>query len=152
MKLDRKLCAIVAVLACSMTAAAQDKGNWRASSSTAQSITGDVGISADKLFINFSGFPIAQIRALAPGELNAVFEAENGAGGSGNLYRLDVPAEKKFLHHNSLCGGEDTQWMATYVEGRSLHLAFFSGQKPPVMTTEAISNSTDLCGTFLYAR
>jgi hypothetical protein len=42
--------------------------------------------------------------------------------------------------------------MITYPEGRNLHVAFFSGQKPPVMTAEAISNSTDLCGTFLYAR
>jgi hypothetical protein len=135
-----------------MTAAAQEKGNWRAASSTAQSITGDVALSADKLFINFSGFAIAQIRSLAPGEVNAVFADSGGAGASGNLYRLNIPAEKKFMHHNSLCGGENTQWMATYVEGHSLHLAFFSGQKAPVLTPEAIANSTDLCGTFTYAR
>lgn len=139
-------------LACLMTAAAQEKGTWRAASSTAQAITGDIAFTADKLFINFSGFAIAQIRALQPGELNAVFEAESGAGGSGSLYRLNIPAEKKFMHHNSLCGGDDTQWMATYVEGHTLHLAFFSGQKAPVLTTDAIANSTDLCGTFLYVR
>jgi hypothetical protein len=150
---DRILCGVVAAaLACSMTVAAQDKGNWRATSSTAQAITGDVGLSVDKLFINFTGFPIALIRILQPAELNAVFQAEGSAGGSGNLYRLDVPAAKKFMHHNTLCGSDDTQWMATYVAGHSLHLAFFSGQKPPVLTPEAISNSTDLCGTFLYSR
>ena len=143
---------IFAVLTCCLTVMAQDKGNWRAASSTAQSITGDIGISADKLFINFAGFTIAQIRPLTPADLNAVFAAENGAPGSGNLYRLNVPAEKKFLHHNTLCGSEETQWMITYVEGHSLHVAFFSGQKPPVMTPEAIANSTDLCGTFLYMR
>jgi hypothetical protein len=42
--------------------------------------------------------------------------------------------------------------MATYVEGRSLKLAFFSGQKAPVFTLDAISNSTDLCGTYNYVR
>jgi hypothetical protein len=149
---ERRLLALMAMVASTMMAGAQDKGNWRAASSTAQSITGDVGISADKLFINFAGFTIAQIRSLQPGELNAVFEAENGAPGSGNLYRLSVPAEKKFLHHNTLCGSEETQWMATYFDGHSLHIAFFSGQKLPVMTPEAIANSTDLCGTFLYVR
>jgi hypothetical protein len=140
---------VVLSLACGPRANSQDIGNWRAASSTAQSITGDIGITGDKLFINFAGFTIAQIRRLTPAELNAVFEAENG---SGNLYRLNVPAEKKFLHHNTLCGSEETKWMVTLAEGRMLHVAFFSGEKPPVMTTEAISNSSDLCGTFLYGK
>jgi hypothetical protein len=42
--------------------------------------------------------------------------------------------------------------MAAYVAGRTLHLAFFSGQKMPVFTPDAIANSTDLCGTFSYVR
>jgi hypothetical protein len=140
------------VVACSLTAGAQEKGIWRAASSTAQSITGDVALSEDKLSINFSGFTIAQIRALEPGELSSVFEADGGAGGSGNLYRLSIPGDKKFLHKNTLCGSEDTQWMATYVAGHSLHLAFFSGQKMPVFTRDAIANTTDLCGSFSYVR
>jgi hypothetical protein len=153
MKRDGLLRAIVAsLLACCMTVAAQEKGNWRAASSTAQSITGDVALSDSKISINFSSFVIAQIRALTAADLSAVFPAESGAGGSGSLYRLSVPAQRKFLHKNTLCGDEDTQWMATYVEGRSLHLAFFSGQKMPVFTPDAMANSTDLCGTFSYVR
>jgi hypothetical protein len=144
---------VISVLACSLTVAAQEKGIWRAASSTAQSITGDVALSEDKLSINFSGFTIAQIRALEPGELSAVFAAEGGgAGGSGNLYRLRIPGDKKFLHKNTLCGSEDTQWMVTYVAGHALHLAFFSGQKMPLFTADAIANTTDLCGTFYYVR
>jgi hypothetical protein len=144
----------VTMLACSLSAVAQERGIWRAASSTAQSITGDVALSEDKLSINFSGFTIAQIRALEPGELGAVFQAEGGGGavGSGNLYRLSIPGDKKFLHKNTLCGSEETQWMATYVAGHSLHLAFFSGQKMPVFTPDAIANTTDLCGTFSYVR
>src|ERR1700761_752137 len=118
----------LAALVCALSAGAQDVGNWRAASSTAQSITGDIGITPSKLFINFTGFTIAEIRRLNAGEPNAVFEAEN-AGGVGNLYRLNVPAEKKFMHHNTLCGSDETQWMVTYVEGATLHVAFFSGQK-----------------------
>jgi hypothetical protein len=140
------------VLICCMTAAAQDKGYWRAMSTTARSITGDVAISDEKIAINFANFTIAQIRILNDAEAGAMFNGEIGSGGKGNLYRLNIPAAKKFLHKNSLCGEEDTEWMVTFVSGRSMQLAFFSGQKPPVFTQEAISNSTDLCGTFSYVR
>ncbi|WP_433967624.1 hypothetical protein [Tunturiibacter gelidiferens] len=131
---------------------AQEKGYWRAESSTAQSITGDIGFSGEKMSINFTGFVIAQIRSLEPGEVSAVFDADSSGGGSGNLYRLNIPAAKKFLHKNTLCGTEDVQWMATYVVGRSLKIAFFSGPKMPVFTLTEIGNSTDLCGTFSYVR
>lgn len=125
---------------------------WRAASSTAQSITGDIAISDEKLTINFIGFVIAQIRRLEPGEVSAVFDTDSATSGSGNLYRLNIPSAKKFVHRNTLCGTEDTQWMATYVAGRSLKVAFFSGPKAPEFTLNAIANSTDLCGTFSYVR
>jgi hypothetical protein len=72
--------------------------------------------------------------------------------GKGHLYKVSIPGSKKFMHKNTLCGGEDTQWMAAYAEGRTLHLALFSGQKMPVFTLDAISNSSTLCGTFTYTR
>lgn len=133
-------------------AMAQETGYWRAASNTARSITGDVALSADRISINFASFTVAKIRALDPAELGAVFDADSSAGGSGNLYRLEVPAAKRFLHKNTLCGEEDTEWVATYVAGRSLQLAFFSGQRPPALTLDAINNATDLCGTFSYVR
>jgi hypothetical protein len=140
------------VLVCCITAAAQDKGYWRAAGSTAKSITGDIALSDEKISINFSSFTVSRIRGLEQTEASALFDAEGTAGGSGSLYRLNVPGEKKFLHKNSLCGSDDTQWMATYVSGRSLQLAFFSGAKPPVFTPDAIANSTDLCGKFSYVK
>jgi hypothetical protein len=42
--------------------------------------------------------------------------------------------------------------MATWIDGRNLHVAFFSGANMPVFKFEAISNSTDVCGTFTYSR
>ncbi len=140
------------VLACCMSSTAQELGPWRAANSPAASITGDVAFSDAKIAIDFSSFPIARIRDLEPGEVSAVFDADSSVGGRGSLYRLSIPASKKFLHKNSICGSEDTQWVAAFVAGRNLHLAFFSGQKMPVFTPEAIANSTDLCGTFLYGR
>jgi hypothetical protein len=135
-----------------MTAAAQDQGYWRAASSTAKSITGDVAIADEKIAINFLNFTIARIRGLQLAEASALFDPDGTATGSGSLYRLNVPGEKKFLHKNSLCGSDDTEWMVTYVSGRSLQLAFFSGQKPPVFTSDSLENSTDLCGKFSYLR
>jgi hypothetical protein len=140
------------VLVCCLTAAAQDQGYWRAASSTAKSITGDVALSEEKISINLVSFTIARIRGLEKAEASALFDPDGTAAGSGSLYRLIVPGEKKFLHKNSLCGSDDTQWMVTYVSGRSLQLAIFSGAKPPVFTSDALANSTDMCGKFGYVR
>ncbi len=144
-------CAAISLALSSISCPAQEKGDWRAASSNANSITGDISISANKVFINLTPFTIAQIRRLEPSETSAIFAAE-GAGGSGNLYRLNIPASKRFLKHNTLCGSDDTQWMVTSVSDRTLHVAFFSGATTPVFTPEALNNSSDLCGTFTYAR
>jgi hypothetical protein len=150
---ERLVCAILGlVLGCCVSARAQEAGAWRASSQSAMSTTGDIAISDEKLFLNFYSFPMAHIRDLEPGEVSAAFDVDSNAGGRGRLYRLSIPGSKRFLHKNTLCGSEDTQWMAAFVEGRSLHIAFFSGPKMPVFTPEAFAKSTDLCGTFTYTR
>ncbi|WP_254061689.1 hypothetical protein [Granulicella sp. L60] len=140
------------LLLCTLTAAAQDKGNWRAVSTTARSITGDIGIAEEKVAINFATFTIARIRPLEKAEVSSIFDADSTAPGSASLYRLSIPGDKKFLHKNKLCGDEDTQWMVTYVTGHDLQMALFSGEKPPVFTHDAIANSTALCGTFSYTK
>lgn len=148
------LTALLLLLA--LPAAAQDKGYWRASSNTATSITGDITLSAVKLSVNFAPFPLAEIRPLQPAEINALFNADaatqNAVSGSGNLYRLNIPGSKHFLHKNTLCGSDDVQWMATWASGRTLQVAFFSGSDMPVLKPEVIANATNLCGTFTYAR
>jgi hypothetical protein len=145
--------AVLFALAASLPIAAQqDSGYWNASSSNAFAITGDIHIAAAKLTINFANFPLAQIRALLPAEVSALFDTDRVAAAGGNLYRLHVPAEQRFLHHNTLCGSDDTEWMVTFPSGRSLQVAFFSGTDPPVLTVEALAHSSSLCGTFTYAR
>jgi hypothetical protein len=131
---------------------AQDQGYWRAASSAATSITSDITIGKEKLTIDFLTFPLAPIRSLRPVEVSAVFDADVNAGIDGALYRLKVPAQQRFEHKNTLCGSEDTQWMATYVTGKTLEVAFFSGDDIPVFTFDAISKSTTLCGTYRYSR
>jgi hypothetical protein len=153
MKRERWLVAVVlAGLFGAGLAVAQERGQWRAVSSTARTITGDVAIGGEKISINFLSFTIAQIKTLGPAEVSAVFNPDTPAVMGGNLYRLDVPGSTRFAHKNTLCGSEDTQWMVTYVTGKTLQLAFFSGTKMPVFTGEAMAGSSELCGTFTYAR
>lgn len=149
----RVVCAVVGcVLACGLRSGAQEGGAWRAASTNAKSITGDVMFSGERITIDFSSYPAAQIRALKPEEVMALFEAGEDAEGRGNLYRVDIPAGKKFLHHNTLCGSEDTQWVVTYATRKSLQIAFFSGGTMPVMTVDGLANATNLCGMFSYVR
>ena len=130
--------------------AAQDMGYWRAVSNTAKGTTGDITMSPMRVIIDFSGFTIAQIRALKPEEWRILFDIDPSIPGSGNIYRLDIPASKHFLHKNTLCGSEDTQYMVTFVNGNNLQVAFFSGAKLPELTPEAMNNNSNLCGTYSY--
>ena len=144
--------AAVLLIASSAVCGAQDKGYWRAVSSNANKITGDIAISEGRLTINFTGYSLAPIRKLTTAEAGAAFDVDVNVAGEGSLYRLRIPGDKRFLHHNTLCGSDDTEWMATYVEGRTLHVALFSGADMPVLTVEALAKSTEVCGLFSYER
>jgi hypothetical protein len=145
---------LIATLLLTLTPAitAQERGTWHAASHSAKTVTSDVAFSNDKITIAFLTFPAAQIRPLTPAEIGAAFDADTSAPGTGNLYRISIPATRKFLHNNSLCGADDAQWVATYVLGKTLQLAIFSGPQIPTLTPEAIATGTDLCGTFTYTR
>ncbi len=142
----------VTLLCSPCCALAQERGSWRASSSTARSITGDLAITDTKIVLNFSAFTLAQIRDLTPAEAAAPFNVDGTPTGTGNLYRTSIPAEKRFAHKNTLCGSEETQWVVSYVTGKTLQLAFFSGAQMPVLKPEALANTSSLCGTFTYVR
>ena len=150
----RKFVAAVAGLffACAVACMAQDSGYWRSASTNAKAITGDIVISGSKVTLDFYDFPLSLIRTLTTNEVAAAFDADVNVGGNGALYRIHVPAATRFLHKNTLCGTEETEWMATFVTGRNLKVAFFSGADAPVFTIDALANSYDRCGTFTYAR
>ncbi len=147
----RWLAVTVLAVGCWSWCGAQDQGAWRAASQNAKAITGDLALSGDRIYINFERYTMADIRGLTPAEAAALFGEENGAG-SGKLYRLSIPADKKFLHKNTLCGTDETQWVVTFAAGKTLQVAFFSGSSMPVLTPEAIGNSASLCGTYTYVR
>lgn len=153
MKFASLVCVLLGlILACCAPGMAQEQGVWRASSSSARTVTGDVSLGDAQLLVNFYNFPIVRARDLEPGELSAVFDVDSNSTIKGHLYRLNVPANKKFLHKSGLCDGEDTHWMVAYAAGNTLHLAFFSSEKVPTFTIDAISNSSSMCGTYDYTR
>lgn len=141
------------ILTCTLPVAGQEHGAWRPASKTAQSITGDVTFGDERMTINFLTLPVADIRPLKPEEISAAFTFGNPeASGTGHLFRLSIPGDKRFLHKNTLCGSDETQWMATFVSGKTLQIAFFSNATPPVFTVEALRDNVNLCGTFAYVR
>lgn len=131
-------------------APAQEAGNWRATNSSARTITGDIALAANAISINLASFPISEIRALKPEELAAAFDADANSPSVGKLFRVNIPAAHKFLHKNSICGSDDAQWMASFQTGRTLSLAFFSGATPPALTLDAPTDNR--CGTFAFSR
>jgi len=143
---------MVLLLVCCVSAFAQDKGAWLADNQSARRITGDIAIADGRLTLDYYNFPIGEIRALKPEEAGALFDADVNAPGGGYLYRLAVAADRRFLHKNTLCGTDEVQWMVTWVSGRTLSVSFFSGADPPVFTMDALTNTSDRCGTFTYGR
>jgi hypothetical protein len=131
---------------------AQDKGFWIPESSSAKTITGEISIAETRLTMDYFNFPLGQVRALKPEEAGALFDADVNAPGGGFLYRLAVAADRRFLHKNTLCGSDEVQWMVTWVQGRTLSVAFFSNPNLPVLTMDALAGTSDRCGTFTYSR
>ncbi len=144
--------ALVGLCLATRVCAQEDRGLWSATSTNAHAITGDISIGEARVTLNFLTFPLAQIRRLKPVEVSAVFDADVKAGIEGTLYRLRIAGAQPLMHKNTLCGGEETQWMATYTTGHTLKVAFFSGDDMPVFTFDAMQNATALCGTYVYGR
>jgi hypothetical protein len=152
MNLKKYFAVLTLLFACSVAVIAQDLGYWRAASTNARAITGDITFTETSVVFNFSPFTIAPIRKMKTAEVAAVFDADVNSGVQGNLYRLSIPSERRFLHKNTLCGTESVQWMATFVSGHNLQVALFSGLDEPLFTFDSLANTSTRCATFTYAR
>jgi len=152
MRIRFSLFVLAFALACAACAAAQqpEKGRWRPASTTAAGITGEISITGSKITIYFTSFLLSPARLLKPEEISAVFDEALDTAGNGQLYRVSIPGTTRFIKNNTLCGSQETQWMAVYVANGTLKIAFFSGDNAPLMTFETMQNSTDLCGTYSY--
>ena len=106
MRIRFSLFVLAFALACAASASAQqpEKGRWRPASTTAASITGEIIITGSKINIYFTPFLISPARLLKPEEISAVFDEALDTAGNGQLYRVTIPASRRFLKNNSLCG------------------------------------------------
>ena len=153
MKIKKLIAVSVMILGSALLLnAQQEQGYWRAASTNARAITGDIDIGENSITINFTPFTIAPIRTLKTVEVAALFDVDVNSGVQGHLYRLSIPSERRFLHKNTLCGTESTQWMATYISGRNLQITLFSGLDEPVFSFDALGKTSTRCATFTYAR
>ena len=143
---------LVGVVFGAAQATSPDIGHWSAKTDRTRDMTGDLTITPGMLTIYQSKFPLARVRKLTPAETGAVFDADTNARIGGDLYRLHVPPGVYYTGGDLLCGREVIRWMATYVSGRTLQVAFFSGDDAPVFTFDAVSNSTAMCGMYIFSR
>ncbi len=143
---------LAAALLCAATipTPAQESGYWRADSNTAKTITGDIAFSDTRLTINLTSFTLSRIRDLTAAEALALFNTD--ATGQGHLFRISIPGDKRFLHKNTLCGTENTDWAITYISGHTLQVSFFTGPAIPTLTVDALNDSPRICGTYTYSR
>jgi len=137
---------------------------WTAASNTAMSITGDIETTPHIITIAKVTYPVVLVRDLHGDELQSsanllALETPIPTGTEGRLYSIHIPASVKLLRGNTLCGGDGTAWLLAVIShggessgasGADLYLAFFSGAAEPVLQTQALNNSTALCGTFNY--
>src|SRR5262245_34469578 len=123
----KRVSLLAAALLISLAIHAEERGYWRAASNSARSVTGDISLGDESLTSTSSTTTTSTVRPPEPAEVSSVFDTDSASAGTGSFYRANIPATKKFLHKNSLCGSEDVQWMVAYAAGNQLQLAFFSG-------------------------
>ena len=127
------------------------KETWTAASRTAESITGDVVLTARKIGMQHREFPLTLVHTVDKQHLDDAGKiVDQGMPLSASLYKTMIPRRSKLVHGNSMCGDADATWLLVLRYGEQLSLAFFSGQKEPSLEYEAVENSRSLCGTFHY--
>ena len=131
-------------MAASSARTASVNEQWKAASTTAISITGDITISANRItFGNGTSLPLA-IAGRVPD-----FKIDAGKPVSATLFRVTAPDDPVLLSGHRLCGGEPPHpvWRPVHLRG-SVDLrtiAAFSGGERPTR-----AGGPDFCGTYIY--
>lgn len=114
-----------------------DEDTYIASSTTAESITGD--IQMDDFSITFANGETLNFSALVADHLNV-----DGERTPGSLYRVAEPADPELENGNQLCGSGDVTYIATWGDDpRVMTLAVFTGDNPP-------SDTSSMCASYVY--
>jgi hypothetical protein len=142
----------------------EQTAKWTAMSHTAYAITGDVVTSPDSISMANNSYPLVFVRDLHGDELQDSAQMQSlqiplSQSIEGRLFRTNIPATAHLINGNTICGSDSAKWvlvLTTSMKGTGsdagnwLYLAFFSGDAEPILQTQALENSKDLCGTYNY--
>jgi hypothetical protein len=131
------------------TLAADSVEMWRAASTTASSVSGDVTFAPSKIqFQNGQSLPLAVIGRVKN------FQA-TGEAVDATVYRVTAPADLRLLNGNHLCGGGGHSQAVTYIVvwipeappggAPARSMAAFSGKDQPRSDGDPAA-----CGTYNY--
>ncbi len=137
MNIKRILPAIVGLLVASAAPAFAEGDRYRAFSTTAESITGD--ISMDDFSITFANGESLKFAALLGDHFVVDGERVNAS-----LYSVEDPSDPELENGNRLCGAGDVTYLASWSGGEGLTIvAVFTGDEPP-------ENSDEMCASYTY--
>jgi len=122
-------------------------------SNTALSITGTIRFSSRSISIHGKSYPLTLSHTLTADELAAakpLFSIDSAT--SGFLYKASIPANAPMLNGNTLCGATCTWVLAVYTAPDQLNLAFITGAFVPSLAPGALMHSSNVTGTYWYAK
>ena len=131
------LSAVFGLLVASAAPALAEGDRYRAFSTTAESITGD--ISMDDFSITFANGEELKFSAL----LGDHFIVD-GQRVNASVYSVETPSDPELENGNRLCGAGDVSYLATWSGGEGLTVvAVFTGDEPP-------ESSDEMCASYTY--
>jgi hypothetical protein len=124
------------------TTAQAEPATWLAMSKTAMSITGDIVLDDYRLsFANGKSLDLEPYEMAREGDWSA-----SGDVISGDVFKIEPPANLKLLHGNSFCAAPAT-YVVLWTPGESeLTLNIYSGDAAPTGTRDVDA----LCATYSY--
>lgn len=131
------LLAATVVVAAAVAPALAQGDRYRAFSTTAESITGDIVL--DDFSITFANGEGLEFSALVADHFTVDGEQVNAS-----VYSVADPADPVLENGNRLCGAGDVSYVANWAAGEGLTIvAVFTGDAPP-------ESSDEMCASYTY--
>lgn len=131
------LLAATVVVAAAVAPALAQGDRYRAFSTTAESITGDIVL--DDFSITFANGEALEFSALVADHFTVDGEQVNAS-----VYSVADPADPVLENGNRLCGAGDVSYVANWAAGEGLTIvAVFTGDAPP-------ESSDEMCASYTY--